>query len=337
MASDELTGGRGPGTEPLSRHVVLASADLDEARRGIGNVFVPHRVDVAGPGAVAARLHAVVLDRVTFAYSRYGAPVEIGGLGAMGPCYHLNLLHRGAVRSWRGRDEVDQSRRGQGVVFTPGEGWRMSWGGDCAQVAVRIDQQALQSHFERTVGRPSGGPIAFRFALAESPAVRSFVSLLGSLVTELDTTAGSWLSSRLMVAQVEDFVMSGLLAAQPHNLSDVLTAPPGPSRPRHVRRAMDLMAERPDDPLTTTDLAAAAGVSVRTLQAAFHSHVGMSPMEFLRDVRLERVHRELADAGGGTTVTAVALRWGFGHLGRFAVAYRRKYGCSPSDTLRSGG
>jgi AraC-like DNA-binding protein len=49
------------------------------------------------------------------------------------------------------------------------------------------------------------------------------------------------------------------------------------------------------------------------------------------------VHQELADAGADTTVTAVALRWGFGHLGRFAVAYRRKYGRSPSDTLRSGG
>jgi AraC-like DNA-binding protein len=59
-------------------------------------------------------------------------------------------------------------------------------------------------------------------------------------------------------------------------------------------------------------------------------------MEFLRDVRLERVHQELADAGADITVTAVALRWGFGHLGRFAVAYRRKYGRSPSDTLRSG-
>ncbi|SFF90692.1 AraC-type DNA-binding protein [Blastococcus tunisiensis] len=337
MVSDQPAGRRRHGTEPLSRHVVLASGDLDEARRGIGNVFVPHQVDVAGPGVVAARLHAVQLDRVTFAYSRYGAPVEIGGLGAMGPCYHLNVLHRGAVRSWRGRDEVDQSRRGEGVVFTPDEGWRMSWGSDCAQVAVRIDQQALHRHFERTVGRPSGRSIVFRFALDESPAVRSFVSLLSSIVTELDTTAESWLSSRLMVAQVEDFVMSGLLAAQPHDHCDALAAPPGPSRPRHVRRAMDLMVERPDDPLTTTDLADAAGVSVRTLQAAFHSHVGMSPMEFLRDVRLERVHRELADGGAHTTVTAVALRWGFGHLGRFAVAYRRKYGRSPSDTLRSGG
>jgi AraC-like DNA-binding protein len=337
MVSDEMPEHRRLGQEPLSHHVVLASADLDEARRGIGDVFVPHHIQVAGPGAVDARLHAVVLDRVTFAYSRYGAPVEIGGLGAMGPCYHLNLLQRGAVRSWRGRNEVDQSRRGQGVVFTPGEGWRMRWSSDCAQVAVRIDQDALQRHLERTVGRPSRGAIAFRFSLAETPAVRSFVSLLSTIVAELDTTAGSWLSSRLMVAQVEDFVMSGLLAAQPHDQSDVLAAPPGPSRPRHVKRAMDLMVERPDDPLTTTDLADVAGVSVRTLQAAFHGHVGMSPMEFLRDVRLERVHRELADSPVGATVSAVALRWGFGHLGRFAVAYRRKYGCLPSDTLRSGG
>jgi AraC-like DNA-binding protein len=41
-----------------------------------------------------------------------------------------------------------------------------------------------------------------------------------------------------------------------------------------------------------------------------------------------------ADPGDGTTVTEVALRFGFAHTGRFAAAYRRRYGQAPSATLR---
>jgi AraC-like DNA-binding protein len=33
-------------------------------------------------------------------------------------------------------------------------------------------------------------------------------------------------------------------------------------------------------------------------------------------------------------VADAAYRWGFNHLGRFAAAYREKYGVSPSRTVR---
>ncbi len=34
-------------------------------------------------------------------------------------------------------------------------------------------------------------------------------------------------------------------------------------------------------------------------------------------------------------MTDIATKWGFGHLGRFAAAYRARFGESPSHTLRS--
>jgi len=50
----------------------------------------------------------------------------------------------------------------------------------------------------------------------------------------------------------------------------------------------------------------------------------------MRDMRLDRVREDLLRARpGGTTVALVAHRWGLGHLGRFAAAYRERYGVSP--------
>ena len=86
---------------------------------------------------------------------------------------------------------------------------------------------------------------------------------------------------------------------------------------------------------TATDLAVIAGVGVRVLQEAFRQHVGMSPLAYLRRLRLDGVHAELSRADPSqTTVSDVAYRWGFTHLGRFAGAYRLRYGVSPSQTLR---
>ncbi|WP_431934031.1 helix-turn-helix domain-containing protein [Nonomuraea jabiensis] len=42
----------------------------------------------------------------------------------------------------------------------------------------------------------------------------------------------------------------------------------------------------------------------------------------------------MAETGSETTVTEVALRWGFTHLSRFASFYRETYGHAPSVTLR---
>jgi AraC-like DNA-binding protein len=87
------------------------------------------------------------------------------------------------------------------------------------------------------------------------------------------------------------------------------------------------------------DIAAAAFVTTRAVQLAFQRHKGMTTMEYLRLVRLDRARRDLAGASAddGLTVTAVAYRWGFSSPSRFALRYRQAYGVSPSLTLHGEG
>jgi transcriptional regulator GlxA family with amidase domain len=83
------------------------------------------------------------------------------------------------------------------------------------------------------------------------------------------------------------------------------------------------------------ELAEIAGMSVRSLQEGFRRHVGCAPMAYLQQVRLLRAHDALRRADPTRiTVAAVAHRWGFAHLGRFAAAYRTRFGQTPSETLR---
>ena len=99
---------------------------------------------------------------------------------------------------------------------------------------------------------------------------------------------------------------------------------------------MDIIEAGPHLPLTTSALAKQCHVSVRTLQEGFQRHLGMSPMAYLRVVRLRRAHRDLRSADPAhTTVARIAQRWGFTHLGRFAAAHQMMYEQTPLQILRA--
>jgi len=90
------------------------------------------------------------------------------------------------------------------------------------------------------------------------------------------------------------------------------------------------------EPLYSDDLAAALGVSVRTLQVATHAVHGVSLHHYLRLKRLWSVRVQLMIGGNGITVKAAALANGFWHMGEFAQGYRMTFGETPSETLARG-
>ncbi len=84
-----------------------------------------------------------------------------------------------------------------------------------------------------------------------------------------------------------------------------------------------------------SELCATANVSERTLQYAFHDIMGMSPLTYLHRLRLHRARDALRKAkDGSTTVTDVAMNWGFWHFGEFSRAYKNCFGEVPSRTLK---
>lgn len=122
---------------------------------------------------------------------------------------------------------------------------------------------------------------------------------------------------------------------------DGLWGPPDDSRLENdrgaedtVRRAEGYIQGHLGEELAVSDLAAAAGVSVRTLFRKFRSLGRGSPMKVLEVARLEDVRRRLLEGGPGDTVTRLATDAGFAHLSRFSGLYKKTYGEPPSETLR---
>lgn len=116
---------------------------------------------------------------------------------------------------------------------------------------------------------------------------------------------------------------------------------PAPDGSATLTRALTFIERQAAQPVcvpSVSDIARASGVTPRALQLAFRKCFHVTPSEYERRLRLDSARHELwvAAREGGTTVTEVAMRWGFFHPGRFAAAYRKRFGEAPHETLSTG-
>lgn len=102
-----------------------------------------------------------------------------------------------------------------------------------------------------------------------------------------------------------------------------------------VEGAIPYIQRYANEQLTVDDVCNEIGVSTRTLQYAFQQCLGVTPKAYIQAIRLHGVHAELKETSKpGVSISDVAMRWGFWHMGDFAKSYRRHFGQLPSETIR---
>ncbi|WP_349270259.1 HTH-type transcriptional activator RhaS [Mycolicibacterium parafortuitum] len=141
----------------------------------------------------------------------------------------------------------------------------------------------------------------------------------------------------LVASTTASMLAAVVLQTLPSNASfDPTSADRVDANPPLLRRAIAYIESNADNDIALGDIAASIHVTPRALQYMFRRNLDMTPMEYLRRVRLDHAHHDLLKADPATTtIQMVAARWGFGHTGRFASMYRDAYGRNPSETLRS--
>jgi AraC family transcriptional regulator, ethanolamine operon transcriptional activator len=106
------------------------------------------------------------------------------------------------------------------------------------------------------------------------------------------------------------------------------------NRHRVARRAYRHLLDNIEEMPSIHQLCSITGASYMTLERGFREMYGMAPQKQIKELRLSRARRELLHPTSITTVTGVAVRWGFFELGRFSSYYRARFGETPSETLR---
>lgn len=315
--------------EPL-----VATRDLEEARHHITNVYIPHGLASRDGQPLDFRLRYLASNRLTIGHLRYGADAELL-VPPMVSCYHVNLTLHGMTQVTQAGRSASTERGKSGVLFNPRDPFTVRWSPDAVQYAIKVPRASLEGQLAALIGRPVVDPIRFELGFdLTSPRGQSLVAAVNHLRSELSRSGGIG-HVPLVRAQLESYVLSQMLLVIPHEHLPLLTRQDEPVRRRHVQVAMDYIHEHAHEAVTAPDIARAACVSMRALQAGFQEELDMSPMSYLRNVRLDRAHADLLAAPANASVSEVAMRWGFAHLGRFAEQYRRKFGVLPSETART--
>ncbi len=203
-----------------------------------------------------------------------------------------------------------------------------------SRLTLSITRSTMIDHLAALIGDAPNNPLEFSPIIdLASQGGRRLMGYVRLALMDLDEPAERACSS-IILSMHEQLLLTGLLLSHPNNYTNKLERLETQSGSRPVSRAIDFIEAHLDTPVTLTDITRAAGIPGRTLLQHFKNCHGVSPMRYLHDTRLARVRDALIGAEAGESVTQVAMAWGFSHLGRFSVDYRKRFGETPSETLK---
>ncbi len=308
--------------------LVFDSVNVDETEEFLSAAYTPMKI--GGPVEDArvriSRRAAgpVAMDRLDFGYTM---AYDAGDLGRV--C--LISMHDGTLADLTdGREEV----YGPAETFLlapPDQPYR----GEvrAARYTIALLDTALLDAVAPTA--PGEHPVRLTGARPVDEAANRRLAAAIAYVRDHVLDDPGACENELLVGTAARHLAAVTLAALPNGAHDAgHPADSADATPGTVRRAVAFIEAHADEDISLAQVAAAAYVTPRALQYAFRRHLDTTPLAYLRRVRLDAAHRDLLAAGpGSTTVTEVAMRWGFAHPGHFAAHYRGAYRVTPGTTL----
>lgn len=315
------------------------------------------------PGEVAASLYRRELNRISLMILQYGTEVEVSPL-AFQDFTLVQMPLKGALQI-ESAGACIRVVPGEVAVIPPGCPVRLLWEPGCEQLILRLPDSLLMdggampgaaapslasctpSGIGRDVESAHGGRAKPGWAdpvyKIRADLIDPWIGLLQQAVSLLP--AGDvHLLHPAWLRQFEQTLAGFVYAHQPTMLSaagqleddepDGAAAGHRAGQCPQLDRLEEYIRSRLFAPLSLVDLARAAGVTTRTLNAVCHRHRGVAPMTLVRNLRLDAARQRLL-SGLPVSITEVAMEYGFGHLGRFSSYYRERFGELPKQTGRA--
>ncbi|MFF0989784.1 helix-turn-helix transcriptional regulator [Kocuria nitroreducens] len=260
--------------------------------------------------------------------------VHVGGaMSLWGDTEVFTVAHvRGVRYDWQIREESGSAAGGSSVLFRP-EHPSLVVAQDVDVTLVHLPVALVQQTADTVYGART--PVAFAASTSAGNRLGQYWSGLARYGAGVLASAAfdeplvrSELTRQLVVGLLECFPLVG----DPDERYLSMEA-----QARRYRIAVQFLDDSASGPVTVEDAARAAGTTTGALVRAFRANhpLGLTPAQYLRRIRMEAAHRDLAagDPAAGDTVKDIAARWGFAHPGRFAQYYRQIYGMTPRRTL----
>jgi AraC-like DNA-binding protein len=152
------------------------------------------------------------------------------------------------------------------------------------------------------------------------------MSVLGQLILEIGEGALGPETQTQSPPLLSVSSMSPVLSDVCIRLFRALTLRDGNSQ--RMARVVSYIQERYERPLNVQTIARKAGMGESTLHHVFKEAVGMSPMQYLKKIRLHQARLMMVSDGLGAG--EAAFRVGYGSASQFSREFKRLFGLLPS-------
>lgn len=325
------------GVSLLTGYQRVASSDITVLHDAVEPLAVGHdlqSLDRSVP--LDGTVNGLTLQSVSLVWVRYGGagvivdtPPTEGEFALCAPSAPMGVEYRDR----RSRRETTDGS----LVLSHDESMRMTPDPERGCLVIATTTGRLTDHLQDYLGRAPARPLRF---LPDGPAI-----LAPDIVEEawrhacalLEHTATGGLHP-LAARSIEQSLLTAILLGLPHTATAELAVIREPQRPAPAAaaRIRDWLEAHHDQPVGVADLANAMGLSIRRVQDISRRHWQQTPTQLLRGIRLDHARDKLHTGALGSTASAAEAA-GFTRMDRFAAAYKRRFGESPSQTLTRAG
>ncbi len=309
---------------PLERHRVLRTKDLREGQDFTSRVWAKHESHVVGDGGYESTISRVPLGRSFLSFVDCPSPmhVETGGNKTKATVY---LPLDGSMTIFARERQLSAVPGGPALIP---EKTRICFEATPIHcVLLEVSAAKLRSQLAAYgVSKPRVPPLAWD---PSTPDARSLTEILGLALREIDRG----ISPEVHLLRLESLLLSALARAIASRLAAAAAPPQNPGQ-KTLETIQAWIAKNLRRDFHSAELAAAAGVTPRTLQKIFLKHANTTPAHYVNEQRMQAARADFLDPENIMTVSEIASALNFLHFGRFASAYHRKFGETPSATLK---
>lgn len=316
------------------QHKIVASTEWDEISLWSDKIYMPYEASPIGkarkPNSI---MHAASIGRLILSRFSYGIPVHLEGFSPdAGMGMVLTTVSGAAQHSVDAGKMIDTAIGQTFIVDNSCTDYWADFDNNHLQVNITFPHQLLASLYERWHGYPAN-PELWQQKIKFGGPNSSWLSLL-EYTCRCMREVPHEVEHGVLGKHLEEMLGIHILTQWESQCKSSNKLRKQVLAPRCVKQAEHYMRDHARSAPTLTEIAAAAGVSVRALSGAFKEFRNTTIMNYLKEQRLQGIRADLLAAPLGANVTTIAHLWGYSNLGLFAANYKQRFGEYPSETLR---
>ena len=316
----------------LDEFLLFKSDDYKTIKDQISHYLCPHRFDVEALENLDTRLNGFSFGDGALYDLKYSAPVIID-IDDTSNFYLFRITLEGQCKI-----KFDQQQLVQSVgimsVTHPHTRQQIVTNQHCRNIILKLAQRDIETKLFNMLGHCSQEPLCF------DPSLSCSLEGIDAIIETLNYLCHAYYHIQnwnFISASFSQYLIELILLKIPNNYTERLNVQRQQLLPSHIKRAQQYIQEHVQQAISLADLSQHCDVSIRTLQKGFSQYLQQTPVEYIREQRLERVHFALQHAPSHETVTDILLDHGIQSFGHFSSLYKRRYGCLPSHTLKKRG